>query len=398
VSLVALWTLLLAAAAVAYGGIPLGDEYVHQLQVHMFIEGRYTLLPYLTTIPGFHVLVAGIQKLLQTDSVGVSRLVTMAFAVLGALAFAGIRRALAPGEDPRLATLQFVFFPILFPFLFLIYTDVPSLALVLWAFRCSLDRRHVLAGVLGIASLLVRQNNIVWIAFIALLQVLEMGSAYRSWRDWLRACTALWPYVVNAAAFAGFWLWRGSISLSLEQASLHPDLSLRSGNLFFMLFLFGLFFLPLLVVWFPRYARAVPSRPALLLIPVLLGILYVTTFTVDNQHNFTDPEYYLRNGVLALVTGQRWAFVGFGVVAAIAGCAISQVRWRRPGFATLIPVSMLFVSASWLIEQRYYLIPIALLLAFRVPEERRAERVLLACWIPIAAGFLFGMLTEAFFL
>jgi alpha-1,2-glucosyltransferase len=208
----------------------------------------------------------------------------------------------------------------------------------------------------------------------------------------------LWPYAAGIAVFAGYWLWHGSVSLSRSQARAHPDLALHSGNLFFMLLLIGIFFLPLMPIWLSRYARSVMARPALLALPVLLGVLYATTFKVDHPYNFTLPEIILRNSVLVLVAQNRYAFVAFGVVAVAAACAISQVRWQRPSFILILLVSMLFVSASWLIEQRYYLIPIALLLALRVTENRRAERMLLALWMPVAVGFLYGMLSYQFFL
>jgi alpha-1,2-glucosyltransferase len=397
-SIVALAALFAAAAALAVGGARLADEWVHYRQVEWFASGHYAVVEELTTIPGFHAIVALVHRAFGGESVGLSRSVTMVFAVIAALGFASIRRALAPTDDPSLPTLQFIFFPILFPFCFLLYTDVPSLALVLWAFRYSLDRRHLAAGALGIAALFVRQTNIVWIGCIALLQMAPLLSPGVSWRARLRAAIALWPYAAGIAVFAGYWLWHGSVSLSRSQARAHPDLALHSGNLFFMLLLIGIFFLPLMPIWLSRYARSVMARPALLALPVLLGVLYATTFKVDHPYNFTLPEIILRNSVLVLVAQNRYAFVAFGVVAVAAACAISQVRWQRPSFILILLVSMLFVSASWLIEQRYYLIPIALLLALRVTENRRAERMLLALWMPVAVGFLYGMLSYQFFL
>jgi len=398
-SIVALAVLLIAAAAMAFGGDGrIGDEWEHYQQVQWFAAGRYAVVDGLTTIPGLHAFVAAVQLALHVESLGSARIVTMLFGALAAIAFASIRRALAPDESPGLATLQFAFFPTLFPFCFLLYTDVPSLALVLSAFRCSLDRRHVLAGALGVASLLVRQTNVGWIAFIALLQVLELRAAAGTPRERVRAAAALWPYAAGVAAFAGYWLWHGSVSLSRSEAQVHPDFSFHSGNLFLMLFLVGAFFVPLLPAWLSRYAAAARVRPALLALPILLGVLYATTFRVDHPYNLYEPDFYLRNALLVYVAQHRWAFTAFGAVAVIAGCAVSQVRWQRPAFVLLLPVSALLVSASWLIEQRYYLIPVALLLALRVRESRRAERVMLAWWMPVAVGLLYLILNRSFFL
>ena len=305
---------------------------------------------------------------------------------------------LAPAEDPSRAMLQFFCFPLLFPFFFLFYTDVPSLALVLWALRFSMSGRHRVAGLIGMASLLVRQNNVAWIAFIALLQMLELHAAHLDRAARLRAILALWPYAVTPAIFAAYWWWNGAISLSREQADAHPDLALHGTNVCFMLFLAAIFLSPLLPTLLQRYVEAVRARRSLLLIPALLGILYFTTFVVDHPHNLGALHLFLRNNLLNLVTVHRWAYVCFGLVVMIGACALSQVRWCRPSFILLLPVSALFVSFSWLIEQRYYLIPFSLLLALRRPEGPRAEWMLLALWAPVAVGFLYGIVTSRFFL
>jgi len=395
---VAVAVLVVAVGAMAAGGVRLGDEWVHYQQIEWFAAGRYEVVADLTTIPGFHAVVAAVWRVFHSESLALARGVTMAFGLLAAFGFARIRRALFPDEDPWLATLQYAFFPILFPFCFLVYTDVPSLALVLWAFRYALDRRHRLAGALCIAALLFRQTNIVWVGLIVLLQAIDLWRAGDSWRERLRASVVLWPYAVAAGLFAAYWLWHGTLSMSRTQAHAHPDLTLHSGNLFLMLFVVGLFFLPLLPLWLARYARAVRARPALLAVPLLLGLLYAFTFKVDHPYNLIFPEFTLHNGILVYVAHHRWASVAFGAVAMVAGCAVSQVRWQRPAFALVLPASILFVSASWLIEQRYYLIPVALLLALRRAEDRRAERLMLAFWIPVAVGFTYGMQSYSFFL
>ncbi|GAA5883041.1 hypothetical protein JCM16303_006805 [Sporobolomyces ruberrimus] len=49
----------------------------------------------------------------------------------------------------------------------LYYTDLGSVALVLGSFRLSLGKKYFASSLVGAASLLFRQTNIVWIAFIA---------------------------------------------------------------------------------------------------------------------------------------------------------------------------------------------------------------------------------------
>jgi hypothetical protein len=194
--------LAVAAAIAAVHDRPVVDEWAHFAQVREFLRGNFKPLEALTMLPGYHATVAAAAKLAHDESLDFARLVTLAFGILAIPAFAGIRRAVAPGEDPLVPTLQFVFFPLLFPFCFLVYTDVPSLALVLWALRASLAGRDVAAGAIGIVALLFRQTNVVWIGLIALWRLIEICSRHESWSA-RGVPPSLWPYALNAAAFVG---------------------------------------------------------------------------------------------------------------------------------------------------------------------------------------------------
>lgn len=401
-ALTAIALVVVVGVLLGIGGGRLADEWVHFGQVRLFAEGRYDLVEELTTIPGYHAVVAAAQRLAGSDSLGVARAVTMAFALAAVLGFASIRRELFPREDPWLPALQLLFLPILFPFCFLLYTDIPSLALVLWTFRASLSRRYILAGTIGIAALLVRQTNVVWIVFFGLLQAIAIIRAddapMTPPRSRVLALAALWPYVLPVVVFAAYWAANGSISLSRSQVPAHPDFALHAGNLFFMLFLAGVLFLPLMPSWLSRYVNAAFKNPLWLALPATMAGFFFLTFRVEHSYNFILPDYFLRNGLLIYVTGHRKAFIAFGFVVTIASCALSQIRWERQSFALLLPIGALFVSAFWLIEQRYYLIPFALLLAMRVTEAIEPERVLLLFWIPMATALLVGMLTGTFFI
>src|SRR5262249_22230998 len=155
-------------------GMPLVDEWAHYGQILAFVHGNYGSSEVLTMVPGYHLVVTGVARIAHDSSLGLARLVTMAFALLAIPAFVGIRRRVAPDHDPLAPTLAFAFFPIYFPFCFLVYTDVPSVCLVLWALERSLARRDVTAGALGLASMLVRQTNVVWVAFLAMLRAIEI--------------------------------------------------------------------------------------------------------------------------------------------------------------------------------------------------------------------------------
>src|SRR3546814_11420877 len=95
----------------------------------------------------------------------------------------------------RSAALLF-FLPFLFPYYFLVYTDVLSWLLVLCALLATLERRHVLAALALALSIGVRQNNVVWAGFMPLL-ALWPTLQEAGWSPWRRAgevARVAWPY------------------------------------------------------------------------------------------------------------------------------------------------------------------------------------------------------------
>ena len=141
------------------------------------------------------------------------------------------------------STLLLVLFPPSFFFHFLFYTDTFSTLLVLVAMLLAKRKQYNLAGLVGFFSLSLRQTNAIWMAFIAgtsLLDILNDKRLLLSSEEspllvlgiFIKQCilniplilAKLWSFILLLAAFAGFILWNGSITLgdkSNHQASIH---------------------------------------------------------------------------------------------------------------------------------------------------------------------------------
>ncbi|HEY0179067.1 MAG TPA: hypothetical protein VGC30_05485, partial [Dokdonella sp.] len=257
------------------------DEVNHYLQIALFRHGRFdTVELALTTIPGYHAIVAATEWLFGADSLYAARLINAGFGLVAIAGFHALRRRVRPGTE-TLATAQFAALPILTPLLFLVYTDVLALALLLWATFATLTERHRMAAALLSVLVCVRQNEVVWAGFLAAVAVWpvwrELGP--RGWRT--IAARAL-PYAVPVAGFVAFWCWNGSISLSPREAALHPDLGVHAGNLFFVAVLAGVL-LPLQTVsGLADFARRARRRPWLLALPPLLFAAFWYGFHVDH--------------------------------------------------------------------------------------------------------------------
>ena len=76
-------------------------------------------------------------------------------------------------QEHEISTLSVAFFPLLYFFTFLYYTEVSSASLVLASYLASLHNRHKMAATLGAVAILFRQNNVAWVAFVAGVQMAE---------------------------------------------------------------------------------------------------------------------------------------------------------------------------------------------------------------------------------
>ncbi|RYD15305.1 MAG: hypothetical protein EOP90_07870 [Lysobacteraceae bacterium] len=375
----------------------LSDEVNHYPQIALFLRGDIrVLVDYLTTIPGYHALVAALMRVFGADGLDAARLVNAAFGLVAAGGFHALRRDAWPGTE-SIATAQLLVLPILVPLFFIVYTDVLALALVLWAVWATLRGCHWVSVALLCVLVCVRQNAVVWSGFAAVLALWPIwrrgGSG--AWRELARVA---WPYLLPSAGFLGFWAWNGSISLSTGQAAMHPDLQLHAGNVFLALFLAGAL-LPLHVVTgLGDFAGAARRRGWLMLLPIALFAAVWFGFRVDNPYNTALPDYYVRNAFLLAVASDPLVRAAFGLVVAAAACALAPTPLRPSHAAWLYAFGAFFLAASWLIEQRYALVPLVLWLAFRRQRSTTIEFATFALWLLLAVCVYAGMISDRFFL
>jgi alpha-1,2-glucosyltransferase len=385
------------AIAVSLGGGAHGDELYHYAQIHLFRHGDFRVLDtYLTTIPGYHAMIATLLWLAGgLDSLGAARALNALIGLVAAAGFHALRRRLWPGTE-TLASAQFLALPILTPLFFLVYTDVLALALVIWATVATLAQRHRLSALALVGVVLVRQSDVVWAGFLGLLAIWPASRerGIRAWRELLP--TAL-PYALPVALFVAFWIWNGSISLSHGQAVLHP-VTLRLGNPFFALFLAGVL-LPLQVVaGLRRFSLMLRARPWLIALPLAMFALYWFGFHADNPYNAALPDFLPRNAFL-LTLDRDWHWrAAAGCVMVLTACGLCVTPLRPDSAYWLYPVAAFFLASSWLIEQRYALVPLALWLAFRQSRSRGVEYATLALWLFLAVCMIAAVVTGRFFL
>ena len=75
------------------------DERMHNRQIHRFLDGKFEILPDLTTIPGYHVTIASFAKLTGAVSLQGMRLLSLGLALFSIGIFFLIARQLK-AENP----------------------------------------------------------------------------------------------------------------------------------------------------------------------------------------------------------------------------------------------------------------------------------------------------------
>jgi alpha-1,2-glucosyltransferase len=357
------------------------DENIHFDQIVRLASGDWSLNPVLTTLPGFHAMVAAPIWAAGGATTFHVRLVVF----LLSLATIGVFHALSVVLQPEHAgtrTLQFALLPILFPQFFFIYTDVTSLLFVLLMMLAAAHRRYRVAGVLGLLSCLVRQNNVIWLAFAMFWSYLRDEGW--TWRPLARSLGRYWTFMATGVGFLLFVaVNQGQVALG-EDVGSHPLGSLYFTNIFFLLFLSCFLFLPLW--WGYRHhilARLRSWWPWLGLLA--LFPLFWLGFINDHPHNTERGDYFLRNAILIYFSSTPIRKLLFFVPVAVAGFCLAAVPLQRP-WRLLYPFTILFLLPEWLVEQRYYLIPLSLFLLAREPSSPWSERLQTVLFLVGSAG------------
>jgi hypothetical protein len=322
------------------------------------------------------------------------RAMGLLFGVLAASAFYGIRKRLGDANALRSAALLF-FLPILYPYYFLIYTDVLSLALVLCALWATLQNRHTLSAMVLTAAVLVRQNNVAWAALLPALVLWPKVRELTTTHSMPRLLRLTAPYAVPVLIFAIYWAWNGTISLSKTVASVHPDLTLHAGNLYYALLLCLALFPVEIGKGAKEFYTMALRRRWLFLIP----IVFVAFANVrGSPDNYAGENYFIHNAVVSSIRHHGWARWLFAFSTAFAACGVSRTRFLLPQGWLIYPTAVFYLCSSWLIEGRYAIVPLAIWMALRQSPSDLDEKIRFAMWIATSQFIIWGILGDHFML
>jgi alpha-1,2-glucosyltransferase len=306
------------------------------------------------------------------------------------------------------------------------YTDVASVAVTLACWLAALKGRHLLAGAVGTAAVLVRQTNAVWVGFVLGWAALDMiyprereggrgrkgGGARirlgilgqvtdamaRAWLLRRRLVSRLTPLAAVVVAFALFVVLNGGVVVG-DRA--HHAPVKHWMQLFYFSASCSVWLAPM--YWGPeglkrlaanlggqrrqRQWRGTAGLAAVLSVAALVAAWWSTLvhpfLLADNRHY----TFYLWRRVLNRTSWARYALApGYGASVV----ALKAALWERLGplrCALLVGATMAVLVPAHLVEFRYFTTPLLLVLLLgKVPGRRAAAATAVAFFVVDAAA------------
>jgi len=371
------------------------DEYFHFDQIERFINSDYSINTLLMTVPGYHLLISVIARIIQVKSLlevsVIAWLINLTVIPIFYLTARNIEL-----KSALIKTLEFSFFPLIFPFLQLIYTDILSLTLVLTAIYLMNKKRYQLSGLVITLSMLVRQNNIFFLLLINIWMFVNKNGNRINRKNIVTHISDSKTFIFGGIALLVFYkLNSGFLVSAYARSYLHWTFS-NLGNFYFLLFLFFFLFLPINLYNFPKIINLIRENKLIIPGMILAYIFFMKTFV--NDHPFNQATWFLRNYLLVVFASSIFMKSLFFLLAFYAALSIAGNRLQEKKWLVIYPFIFLYLLPYWLIEVRYYFIPIALFMLGRKTAPKYIEYAALAIYVVISLFFVNGIANFRFFL
>lgn len=394
--------IILVAAAIGHIGIRMNanlhaDEGFHAGQIWLFYDGKNELAGNITVPPTYHFVIGKIVKFTGGYHDNLLRLISLVIGLLSVPAIFLAARFYNPSEA-WLRTLQVYFTPLIFPYFFVLYTDIWSLGFVALTFMLTLQRKYVAAGLAGGGAILIRQDNVAWVGMAYLYMCFESINKLDRATIGHMLTNALLKGLTFNLVFVGFLIFvylNGGVAIG--DAAAHPISAFNPSNIHVFLICCWLLFLPLHIMQIPKILPLLRNQ---LVVLGLIAGLFIYLATLKNTHSYNQIlySYFIHNGLVHLLTDYpaikvisyflaAWTLLSFFTME------LPDRRW----YWLLLVIPFATISHP-LIEARYYIPAFFLIHILRPRLPYNIEILMLMFYIAISAFFLYGTTTDLIFL
>uniref|UniRef100_A0A336LNB5 Dol-P-Glc:Glc(2)Man(9)GlcNAc(2)-PP-Dol alpha-1,2-glucosyltransferase n=1 Tax=Culicoides sonorensis TaxID=179676 RepID=A0A336LNB5_CULSO len=373
------------------------DEEFHLKQGLHYCNGRYYIYdPKITTFPGLYFISSLVLGPFGLCTDYFLRLTCFICSIFNFVLFYKIRCTVSEIEQKRVNTLEALTLSLLPPLYFfnhLYYTDVPALTTVLLMLCLALKERHFLGTFAAIASVAMRQTNIVWVGMVLGVSVLNYvvsrahpflsgkfkgrsGHISYTLRDiftvidvYLHRPDLIWThfkaimmifygYISVIVGFLMFLWYNGSIVIGdkcAHQASVHIP----------QIFYFSLFltiFAPSLIISKLNSIFKLILRQWLLFLILAIAFAIIIRYNTlvhpyllaDNRHY----TFYLWNRFYGKYEFARYIIIPIYLLSLSCLYCLLNENQRSTGFTILyIVCTIASIALQRLIEIRYFILP-----------------------------------------
>ncbi|HEY7885877.1 MAG TPA: hypothetical protein VIC08_13115, partial [Cellvibrionaceae bacterium] len=338
--------LVVAGAAFGYAlscllGGPSSDEGFHAPQIWHYYNGGTDYAGNLTVPPTYHYAIAFVVRQIGYYHDYLLRFIQMSVALCVLPIFYAIAKHYYP-QTAGVRMLQLFFAPLMFPFFFLLYTDLWALLFITLSWYGVLKRFYWLSALAGLLAVSIRQDAVIWVGLVYLLMCFD-GISLRQRADYrdfiIRALGKGLPFLLLFLAFIVFVIVNGGVAIGDKQA--HTIDSYNVTNVYVFLLCSWLLFLPVSLYQLPAIV-AVLRRPWVWLLLVGGFVLFMGTFSNPHGYNNTMYSFFLHNGLLYLMMHSRLGLALFYLPIAwmaLTLCTLKLPEKRYYWMLLIIPVS-----------------------------------------------------------
>src|SRR3989338_4238018 len=248
------------------------DEPPHFSTVSSFCNFKASPPSDMPTIAGYHFF-AGMFGYLTSCTESVIRLLNLLLGLGSVFVVYFLAKELDYNRKEK--SLLTALLPILFPFFFLIYTDVLSVLAVLLMVFFLYRKDYLLSGLFGLISFTVRQNNIIWVIFCLLFVIMDKNLKLRIDRKIIKNIA---PYIFVLLIASLLFVEIGGFAVAGRER--HPSFFLGPMNVYAILFFFLLINLPEHILNFRKVFYRIKSASAgeICILAVLFLSLFILIF------------------------------------------------------------------------------------------------------------------------
>ncbi len=373
------------------------DEHEHFRQIVRIINDKFIPDPSLPMTPGYHFVMGYSARVLGWSTFPNIRFISFIFNLATILVFYLIARLIDKGSA-WIRTIQYSFLPILFPYFPLIYTDIFSLLVILLSLLALEKEHYTISGIMGAASILVRQNNLIWVVLFNLL-IYVRNYGYTIKRESIRKhIKRTYAFLLAPLGFVAFYIINGGIAVGSASRQFVFISLVHPGNIFFCLFLFIFLFMPIVLSYGKELGRFMGKYKFIL--PAILFLYPYFALTFLNRHPFNSPDttFFLRNELITYFGKDTLHQAIFFAISMISLVSLFVIKLRQKEYYLFYPATAIILLPVWLIEQRYFTVPFTFFLLFRKTKNMWVEYLLVILFIFTSYYLFDGIFHWKFFL